>query len=61
MILCLISVIWKVCFNGLLKNLFCSTVRVGTRKSWIFSLFNNFDPSAVASLLVVLKCINFGG
>ena len=33
---CLISVIWKVCLNGLLKNLFCSIVRVGTRTNWIF-------------------------
>ena len=60
MILCLISVIWKFCLNGLLKSLFCSTVRVRTRKSWIFPKFNNFDQCAVASLLVVLKGINFG-
>ena len=36
MILCFISVIWKVCLNGLLTSLFCSIVRVGTKKSWIF-------------------------
>ena len=36
MILCFISVIWKVCLNGLFKSLFCSIVLVGTRNSWIF-------------------------
>ena len=35
-LLCFISVIWKVCLNGLLKKLFFSIARVGTRKSWIF-------------------------
>ena len=35
MILCLISVMWKVCLNGLLMSLFCSIVRVGTRKGVI--------------------------
>ena len=33
MILCLISVMWNVCLNGLFKILFCSIVQVGTRKS----------------------------
>ena len=28
MILCFISVMWKVCLNGLFKNLFCSIVLV---------------------------------
>ena len=36
MILCFISVMWKVCLNGLFKSLFCSIVLVGTRNSWIF-------------------------
>ena len=36
MILCFISWIWKVCLTGLLMSLFCSIVRVGTRKSCIF-------------------------
>ena len=49
MILCFIS-----------KSLFCSIVRVGTRKSWVFFLFDKSDPCAVASLLVVLKGIFFG-
>ena len=31
--LCLISVIWNVCLNGLFRSLFCSIVLVGTRKS----------------------------
>ena len=35
-ILCFISVKWKVCLNGLLMSLFCSIVRVGTRKKGIF-------------------------
>ena len=52
MILCLVSVIGKVCLNGLLKSLFCSIVRVGTRKSWIFPHFVEVDLCAVASLLV---------
>ena len=36
MIVCFISVMWKVCLNGLLKSLFCSIVLAGTRKNWIF-------------------------
>ena len=36
MIMCFISVMWKVCLKGLFKSLFCSIVLVGTRKSWIF-------------------------
>ena len=28
----LLSVIWKVCLNGLFESLFCSIVLVGTRK-----------------------------
>ena len=36
MILCLISVICRVCLNGLLMSLFCSIVQMGTRKIWIF-------------------------
>ena len=35
MILCFISVMWKVCSNGLFKSLFCFIVLVGTRKIWI--------------------------
>ena len=35
-ILCLISVIWNICLNGLFKVLFCSIVLVGTRNNWIF-------------------------
>ena len=35
MILCFISVIWKVCLNGSHMSFFCSIVRVGTRKSCI--------------------------
>ena len=60
MILCFISVIWKVCLNGLLKKLFCSIVRVGTRKSCVFPEFLKVDPGSVASLLGVWKDINFG-
>ena len=60
MILCFISVMWKVCLNGLLMSLFRSIVRVGTRKIWIFPKFVKADPCAVASLLVVLKGFNFG-
>ena len=33
MILCLISVMWNVCLNGLFRILFCSIVLVGTRNS----------------------------
>ena len=55
MILCFISVMWKVCLNGLFKSLFCSIVLVGTRKNWIFPLFVNDQPCAVASLLAVLE------
>ena len=51
---------WKVCLNGLLMCLFCSNVRVGTKKSWFFPYFVKIDPCAAASLLVVLKGINFG-
>ena len=58
--LCIISDMWKVCLNGLLMSLFCSIVRVGTRKSWIFPSLVMVDPCAVASLLVVLKGNNFG-
>ena len=36
MILCLISVLRKICLNGLFKILFCSIVLVATRDSWIF-------------------------
>ena len=39
MLLPFISVIWKVCLNGLLKSLFCSIVRVGTRKVGFFQFF----------------------
>ena len=60
MILCFISVIWKICLNGLLMSLLCSIVRVGTRKSLSFPQFDKVDPCAVASLLVVLKGINCG-
>ena len=48
------------CLNGLLMSLFCSIVRVGTGKNWIFPKFVKVDPCAVASLLVDLKGINFG-
>ena len=58
--MCFISVIWKVCLNGLLMSLFCSIVRVGTKKSCIFPMIVKVDPCAVASLLVVLKGINWG-
>ena len=33
MILCLISVIWNICLNGLVKILFCSIVLVGRRNN----------------------------
>ena len=33
MILCLISVIWNICLNGLYKILFCSIVLVGRRNN----------------------------
>ena len=33
MILCLISVIWNICLNGLFKILFCSIVLVGRRNN----------------------------
>ena len=36
MILCFISVLWKVWLSGLFKSLFCSIGLVRTRKSWIF-------------------------
>ena len=51
---------WNVCLNGLFKILFCSIVLVGTRKSWIFPLFINFEPCAVANLLAVLIDIRVG-
>ena len=60
MILCFISVILKVCLIDLLKSLFCSIVRMGTRKSWIFSYFVKVDSCAVAGLLVFYKGINLG-
>ena len=50
----------KGLLNCLLMSLFCSIVRVGTRKSWIFSWLVKVDPCAAASLLVVLKNIDFG-
>ena len=60
MILCFISVMWNVCLNGLFKSLFCSTVFVGTRKSWIFPQIVNREPCAVGRLLVVFEGISFG-
>ena len=60
MILCFISVMRKVCSNGLFKSLFFSIVRVGTKKSCIFPKFNKVEPFAIASLLAVFKGINFG-
>ena len=60
MILCFISVMWKVCLNGLFKSLFCSIVLVGTRKSWIFPYFVKVEPCAVASLLAVFTVDSFG-
>ena len=60
MILDFISVMGKVCLNGLLMSLFCTIVRVGTSKSWIFQYFVKVDPCVVASSLVVLKGIIFG-
>ena len=33
MILCLISVIWNICLNGLVNILFCSIVLVGRRNN----------------------------
>ena len=60
MILCFISVLWKVCLNGLFKSLFCSIVLVGTRKSWIFPLLINAEPCAVANLLAVFMGLKFG-
>ena len=33
MILCFISVIWKVCLKGLVKSVLSSIVRVGTRSN----------------------------
>ena len=59
-ILCFISVIWNVCLKNLVKKLFCSIVRVGTRNSWFFPKFVKLDPCAVANLLEVFKGINFG-
>ena len=60
MILCLISVIWNVCLNGLFRILFCSIVLVGTRNTWIFPDFTNVDPCAVANLLDVSRGVKFG-
>ena len=60
MILCFISVIWRVCFNGLFKSLFCSILFVVTRKNWIFPYLVKVEPCAVASLLAVFKGISFG-
>ena len=57
MILYFMSVIWKICLKGFLNSLFCSIVRVGTTKSWIFPQFVKLDSCAVASLLVVLQGI----
>ena len=56
--LCFISVMWKVCLNGLLMSLFCSIVRVGTRKRWIFHNSLRLILSRLL-LLVVLKGVNF--
>ena len=41
-------------------SLFCSNDRIGTRKTWISPEFDKVDTCAVASLLLVLKGINFG-
>ena len=45
--------IWKV-------RLFCSIVRAGTKKSWVFPWFVKVDHCAVGSRHVVLKVFNFG-
>ena len=59
-LLCFSTVILNVCLIGLVKNLFCSIVRVGIRNSWIFPKLVKLDPCAVASLLEVFKGNNFG-
>ena len=58
--LCFISVIWNVCLKGLVKDLFCSIVRVGIRNSWFFPKLVKLDPCAVAHLLDVFEGTNFG-
>ena len=50
-ILCFKFVVWNNCLNGLIKSLFCSFVRVGTRNSWIFPKLLQLDPCAVANKL----------
>ena len=58
--LCFISLIWKVCLKGFVKSLFCSFVRVGIRYKWILPKLVKHDPCAVANLLDVFEGINFG-
>ena len=50
-ILCFISVIWNICLNRLLRNLFCSIVLVGTRK---VEFFYNLLGLRLVLLLVYL-------
>ena len=49
MILCLISVIWNICLNGLVKILFCSIVLVGEE---IIEFFQSL-PMLILVLLLV--------
>ena len=58
-LLCFMFVIWNVCLKDLVKKLFCSIVRVGTRNNWIFPELVKLDSWAVAYLLDVLEDINF--
>ena len=59
-ITCFISVIWKFCWNGLVKNLFRSIFRGGTWNSWTFPKFVKLDSCAVANPLDVFEGISFG-
>ena len=60
MILYFKCVIWNVCLKVLVKSLFCSIVRVGIRKSWIFPKLVKLDPCSVANLFEVFGGIKFG-
>ena len=54
MILCLISVIWNICLNGLVKILFCSIVLVGRRNNIEF-----FRSLLMLILVLLLVCWRF--
>ena len=55
---CFISVMLNICLKYLFHSLFCTIVRVGTRKNWIFPKYVNLIlPCAVANLLEVFNGI----